>query len=425
MSNNPLDKFEQGIQDAYKNYELPYSSSEFTQVSRRLFRKRLFSGLALWGSVAAVTAIVGVSGYLVITSENKPVASATPNASEVANTVSTPNTNEVANGESSNGITGIISEFNKDVINNTSALKDNSTSEGTTTQSSSLSNTVTSATAENDNANATDPNAAQVFERIENKNKSLYIEPSVRTACAGAEVNFTAKNSPKNGSYLWNFGDGSFSNQENPIHIFKKSGTFDVSLSVTNPNDGQISTIAMRDLITINPKPEADFEWSYTNSPVGEPTAKFVNTSVNANSFVWKFTENRSSAEVSPSVIYSSKGKQPVILEVQNSFGCKDEQMKIVQVNADFNLGAVLKMSEHDISFMPDALKKGGNKFKLSIYDGENIIFESTSKTKVWKGEMKGGKKAAAGQQFPWIVLIYGEDGNDARYYSGTLTIVP
>jgi len=359
MSNNPLDKFEQGIQDAYKNYELPYSSSEFTQVSRRLFRKRLFSGLALWGSVAAVTAIVGVSGYLVITSENKPVASATPNASEVANTVSTPNTNDVANGESSNGITGIISEFNKDVINNTSALKENSTSEGTTTESSSLLNTVTSATAENDNANATAPNAAQVFERIENKNKSLYIEPSVRTACAGAEVNFTAKNSPKNGSYLWNFGDGSFSNQENPIHIFKKSGTFDVSLSVTNPNDGQISTIAMRDLITINPKPEADFEWSYTNSPVGEPTAKFVNTSVNANSFVWKFTENRSSTEVSPSVIYSSKGKQPVILEVQNSFGCKDEQVKIVQVNADFNLGAVLKMSEHDISFMLEDLKKG------------------------------------------------------------------
>ncbi|MFM2226886.1 MAG: hypothetical protein RL664_229 [Bacteroidota bacterium] len=425
MNNNPLDKFEQGIQDAYKNYELPYSSSEFSQVSRRLLRKRLFSGLALWGSVAAVTAIVGVSGYLVISSENKTVASATPNASEVTNTVSTPNTDDVANGDSSNGITGIISEFNKDVINNTSALKNNSTSESTTTESSSLSNAVTSATAANDNANTSDPNAAQVFERIENKNKSLYIEPSVRTACAGAEVNFTAKNSPKNGSYLWNFGDGSFSNQENPIHIFKKSGTFDVSLSVTNPNDGQISTIAMRDLITINPKPEADFEWSYTNSPVGEPTAKFVNTSVNANSFVWRFTENRSSTEVSPSVIYSSKGKQPVILEVQNSFGCKDEQVKIVQVNADFNLGAVMKMSEHDIAFMPDALKKGGNKFKLSIYDGENIIFESTSKTKVWKGEMKGGKKAIAGQQFPWIVLIYGEDGNDARYYSGTLTIVP
>jgi PKD repeat protein len=409
MNRNPLDKFEQGIQEAYKNYELPYSSSEFSQVSRRLLRKRLFSGLALWGGVAAITAIVGVSGYLIVSSNNNVTASATPNAPDVSNTVSIPNSNEDVTDEATEGLTEIISEFKKDVMH---------TSVNTETSPS------------------TDPVAAVVQDSSESaaisvsadsndKNRSLAIEPSVRQACAGTDVHFTAKNSPKNGSYLWNFGDGSFSNQENPFHVFKKSGTFDVSLSVTNPNDGQISTIAMRDLITINPKPEADFEWSYTNNPIGEPTAKFVNTSVNANSFVWKFAGNGTSTEVSPSVIYNSKGKQSVILEVQNTYGCKDEQVKIVQVNADFNLGAELKMSEQNIAFMPEALKKGGNKFKLSIYDGENIIFETSSKTKVWKGEMKGGKKALAGQQFPWIVLIYGEEGNDARYYSGTLTIVP
>jgi PKD repeat protein len=414
MSNNPLDKFEQGIQDAYKNYELPYSSSEWTQVSRRILRKRILSGLALWGSVAAVTVIVGVSGYLVISSENKIAQNATPNASEVSNTVAVPNTNDVETSNAS-GISEIITEFNNDVIKSSSSKNDAASEDSNSTEDIVVTPAATEAVS----------NSPEVVEHTEIKNKSLVIEPSIRTACAGTEVNFTAKNSPKNGSYLWNFGDGSFSNQENPVHIYKKAGTFDVSLSVTNPNDGQISTIAMRDLITINPKPEADFEWSYTNSPVGEPTAKFVNTSVNANSFVWKFTENRTSSEVSPSVIYNSKGKQPVILEVHNSFGCKDEQIKIVQVNADFNLGAVLKMNENDIAFMPEALKKGGNKFKLTIYDGENIIFESTSKTKVWKGDMKGGKKASAGQQFPWIVLIYGEDGNDARYYSGTLTIVP
>jgi PKD repeat protein len=416
MSNNPLDKFEQGIQDAYKNYELPYSSSEWTQVSRRILRKRILSGLALWGGVAAVTIIVGVSGYLVISSENKIAQNTTPNASEVSNTVAIPNTTDIQTNSAS-GISEIITEFNNDVIKSSSASSKNdfANRDSNATEDLSVNPSNTEAVSK----------SAEVVERAEIKNKSLFIEPSIRTACAGTEVNFTAKNSPKNGSYLWNFGDGSFSNQENPIHIFKKSGTFDVSLSVTNPNDGQISTIAMRDLITINPKPEADFEWSYTNSPVGEPTAKFVNTSVNANSFVWKFTENRTSSEVSPSVIYNSKGKQPVILEVHNSFGCKDEQIKIVQVNADFNLGAVLKMNENEIAFMPEALKKGGNKFKLTLYDGENIIFESTSKTKVWKGDMKNGKKATAGQQFPWIVLIYGEDGNNARYYSGTLTIVP
>jgi PKD repeat protein len=181
----------------------------------------------------------------------------------------------------------------------------------------------------------------------------------------------------------------------------------------------------MRDLITINPKPEADFEWTYTNSPVGEPTAKFVNTSINANTFIWKFSDNKTSTEISPSVIYNTKGKQAVILEVHNSFGCIDEQVKIVQVNSDFNLGAESSLSASEILFMPEALKKGGNKFKLTMYDGENIIFESNSKTKAWKGETKGGKKAVAGQKFPWIVLIYGENGTDARYYSGILTVVP
>ena len=409
MNRNPLDKFEQGIQEAYKNYELPYSSSEFTQVSRRLLRKRLLSGLALWGGVAAITTIIGISGYLIVSSSNNVTVSATPNAPDVSNTVSIPNSNEDVTEEASEGLTEIISEFKKDVMN-------------TSGNSEASPSTDPVATVVQDSSESALPSATT---DSNDKNRSLAIEPSVRQACAGTDVHFTAKNSPKNGSYLWNFGDGSFSNQENPFHIYKKSGTFDVSLSVTNPNDGQISTIAMRDLITINPKPEADFEWSYTNSPVGEPTAKFVNTSVNANSFVWKFSGNKISNEVSPSVIYNSKGKQSVILEVQNTYGCKDEQVKIVQVNADFNLGAESTVRASDISFMPEALKKGGNKFKLSIYDEENIIFETSAKTKVWKGEMKSGKQAVAGQQFPWIVLIYGEDGNDARYYSGTLTIVP
>ncbi len=409
MNRNPLDKFEQGIQEAYKNYELPYSSSEFSQVCRRLLRKRLFSGLALWGGVAAITAIIGVSGYLIVSSSNNITASATPNAPDVSNTVSIPNSNEDVTDDATEGLNEIISEFKKDVMN-------------TSGNSEASPSTDPVATVVQDSSESALPSATT---DSNDKNRSLAIEPSVRQACAGTDVHFTAKNSPKNGSYLWNFGDGSFSNQENPFHIYKKSGKFDVSLSVTNPNDGQISTIAMRDLITINPKPEADFEWSYTNNPVGEPTAKFVNTSVNANSFVWKFSGNKISNEVSPSVIYNSKGKQSVILEVQNTYGCKDEQVKIVQVNADFNLGAESTVRASDISFMPEALKKGGNKFKLSIYDGENIIFETSAKTKVWKGEMKSGKQAVAGQQFPWIVLIYGEDGNDARYYSGTLTIVP
>ena len=413
MNRNPLDKFEQGIQEAYNNYELPYSSSEWSQVSRRILRKRLFTSLALWGSAAAVITVVGVSGYFVLSNQKETPIASTPNSVEIVNSVQTPIGSE-DDSLKKTSLNELLQDFNRPSLPTANTQLTNIIPNSQDLTSLNL-------TPEIPEVIGTVP-ASDI---LEINKKSLLIEPSVRSACAGAEVNFNAKNSPKNGSYLWNFGDGSFSNQENPAHVYKSAGIFDVSLSVTDPNNGQISTIAMRDLITINPKPEADFEWTYTNSPAGEPTAKFVNTSVNANTFVWKFSDNKTSTEISPSVIYNAKGKQAVILEVHNSYGCADEQVKIVQVNADFNLGTESSVSAYDISFMPEALKKDGNKFKLTVYDGENIVFESNSKTKPWKGETKGGKKAIAGQKFPWIVLIYGENGTDARYYSGTLTIVP
>ncbi len=413
MNRNPLDKFEQEIQDAYKNYELPYSSSEWTQVSRKILRKRLFTSLALWSSAAVVVSVVGLSSYLILSKPEEPSAVNTPNSAEVLNAVPSPVLSEDDSLQKTS-LNDLLQDFNTNSLQLTSSELANTNANPS---NSSFSN---------QNSEVPDISVTELSaDVVEISKTSLFIEPSVRNACSGTEVNFNAKNSPKNGSYLWNFGDGSFSNQENPVHIYKATGTFDVSLSVTDPNNGAISTIAMRDLITINPKPEADFEWTYTNSPAGEPTAKFVNTSINANSFVWKFSENKTSTEISPSIIYNSKGKQAVILEVHNSYGCKDEQIKLVQVNADFNLDAEGNMSAQNISFMPDALKKGGNKFKLTVYDGDNIVFESTSKAKPWKGETKGGKRAVSGQQFPWIVLIYGENGTDARYYSGTLTIVP
>lgn len=51
-------------------------------------------------------------------------------------------------------------------------------------------------------------------------------------------------------SWLWSFGDGGSSTQQNPIHTYTTSGIYTVSLMVTNQND-QTATLVRPDYITV------------------------------------------------------------------------------------------------------------------------------------------------------------------------------
>ena len=53
-------------------------------------------------------------------------------------------------------------------------------------------------------------------------------------------VNFTGSGTDADGSrsfYIWNFGDGEVSSEQNPTHTFKCPGNYTVSLTVVD-NDG-------------------------------------------------------------------------------------------------------------------------------------------------------------------------------------------
>lgn len=69
------------------------------------------------------------------------------------------------------------------------------------------------------------------------------------TACSG-EVQFTDASTGAPTSWLWNFGDGQTSTQQNPLYTYTSSGTYTVTLTVTNPsgNDQVVKT----NYITIN-----------------------------------------------------------------------------------------------------------------------------------------------------------------------------
>jgi hypothetical protein len=55
------------------------------------------------------------------------------------------------------------------------------------------------------------------------------------TLCRGSVIPF-ADGSTGAQTWWWDFGDGGFSNQPNPIHVYSSGGTFQVSLTVTDSN---------------------------------------------------------------------------------------------------------------------------------------------------------------------------------------------
>jgi len=60
----------------------------------------------------------------------------------------------------------------------------------------------------------------------------------------GDEIEFTSHSLDDDGtivSYLWNFGDGNTSTEQNPTHSYEKTGTYNVTLKVTD-NDGATHT---------------------------------------------------------------------------------------------------------------------------------------------------------------------------------------
>lgn len=402
--------FEEKIHDALESYELPYEAGNWNQLESKMNKGGAGSHWVV--ALAAAAFFTGIAGFAVYKYSFKNFeALSGSKISRFENLItlhSAPSDQEIS-AETGNSA---ISSINEPL-----------TSPAHTSLHPASAEIVESpaGTAENSNTQEAAPNEKKATPAT----KTLSVKTNITESCSGGEVEFSAVNGPTEGSYLWNFGDGNFSNKPNPKHRYMKPGVYDVSLSITSKKDGQISTTVMNDLISIHPSPSADFEWDFINGPEDEPTIKIVNTSENASEFNWKFNDGSTSNVISPVRSYSEKGKQAISLEVSNEWGCSDSKVKYVVINQEYNLMAPAQFNPRTEVFMPEALKQGKLQFKLTVYNGEKPIYETNNKSKGWDGKIPGGEMAAAGQEYPWIVIIYNGMTKEEKYFSGTVKILP
>jgi PKD repeat protein len=121
-------------------------------------------------------------------------------------------------------------------------------------------------------------------------------------------------------SWMWDFGDGLFSDLNSPSHVYNTPGTFTVRLIVSGPAGND--TVSVPDLIHIEAiqPPEAAFtaEPELGTAPL---TVHFHNESVGEDlHYVWNFGDFHTadggiSHEADPSYVYTQKGVYSVLLE--------------------------------------------------------------------------------------------------------------
>lgn len=147
--------------------------------------------------------------------------------------------------------------------------------------------------------------------------------------CYPFPVRFTdlsvASTGTTNTSWFWDLGDGGQSTQQNPYNTYLNTGSYTVSLKVTN-DKGCWNTATKPAYIKINGGVKAGFNFNQQVSCHTPFTVNFTNTSTGPGvlSYQWSFGDNGTSTTSNPAYTYTTPGTYSVALITTSSSGCRD-----------------------------------------------------------------------------------------------------
>lgn len=120
-------------------------------------------------------------------------------------------------------------------------------------------------------------------------------------------------------TYFWDFGDGGTSTEANPVYIFRKSGTYTVSLVI---NDGEDNSLpATRTVTIVNNEPLANGAGPYAgikNQPIQFDGSASSDIDNDVLSYRWDLGDGTTSTEQAPSHVYTKSGRFKVKLIVND-----------------------------------------------------------------------------------------------------------
>lgn len=253
----------------------------------------------------------------------------------------------------------------------------------------------------------------------------LPFSASAREACEGVEVAFELSGLDRAMSFLWNFGDGHFSSDPAPVHRFDRPGTYDITLNVRAPRDGSIRTRTIQNMITVLPKPEADFSWSFElGDKPGRVRVHLSDDTENATGSHWVVDGKSTTSDW---LQLDVPGSYPVNLVTSNKYGCLDDANHDIVVGNRQGILAQARFSPngdgHYDTFMPHGLVDMRDAWVLVIQDKNGQeVFRTTKATNPWDGRLSNGKLAQDREVFQWTVTCESVEGR-VRLFTDRLRV--
>ncbi|HEX2618257.1 MAG TPA: PKD domain-containing protein, partial [Flavobacteriales bacterium] len=274
---NELDAFDQHLRGSLDQFEVPYNSADWSQLERALDGERRgwwFSGAGLATLLIAGAVTVGGATYLWSNGQDRvaeaagttpatneqPAANAGTEQASPAPNASTATVNTAASTSGNTGNDPHASNGNGMYSAQLGTGTAHTPASGNTNTPKGDVNTQPAATVEPvAKADGATPVTTKGTSSTEAAKSEPTFHASISEGCPGSPVNFKVEHMPEDGIYLWNFGDGSFSNKPNPEHTFTKPGSYQVMLSMSSEGVGTIHNKPSSDVIVIHEAPHASF----------------------------------------------------------------------------------------------------------------------------------------------------------------------
>ncbi len=171
-------------------------------------------------------------------------------------------------------------------------------------------------------------------------------------------------------SWNWNFGDGTSSILQNPVHVYSQDSTYHVILSVATRNG--CASFAQK-TVEVLPPPVANFDFTpkYGAAPL---TVSFSDLSTNATRYNWDFGDGSPSSDLrNPVHTYLQNGAVVIKLIAANLAGCSDTVTKPLNVTVsifDISLDRIILSRQNgDCSINMQAVITNRGTVEINSFD--------------------------------------------------------